>query len=128
MNIKKASLKQKNASVEEGNLAKEIAGLLSAKKAHKIVMIDIADMTCISDYFVIASAKSTTAVKALIDHIDEVLSKKGIEPKGRDMDAKWAAVDYGSVIVHIFHEELRDLYRLEKLWVKEDASNIRVVE
>ncbi|MCL2555489.1 MAG: ribosome silencing factor [Firmicutes bacterium] len=127
MDIKKASLKQKN-KVNNDILAKEIASLLSSKKAHRINLIEVTDQTVICDYFVICSAKSTTAVKALVDYLDEVLSKKGIEPKGRDFDVKWAAVDYGSVIVHVFHEELRDIYKIEKLWVKEDNSNLIIME
>jgi len=126
MNIKKASLKQENNDTDM--LAKEIAALLSNKKALKINIINVISQTVICDYFVICSAKSTTAVKALVDHVDEILSKKGIEPNGRDIDGKWAAVDYGSVIVHIFHEELRDIYKLEKLWVKADNSNLMLVD
>ncbi len=118
MEIKTASLKQ---SYEQSHtLAKEIAGYLDEKKAKKIIIIDISKRTPIADYFVICSARSTTAVKALTDYVDEKLSKRGIEPKGRDIDAKWAAVDYGSVIVHIFHEETREFYQLERQWIEEN--------
>jgi len=126
MNIKKASLKQKGNDTDA--LAKEIAKLLSDKKALRINMIDVIDQTIICDYFVVCSAKSSTAVKGLVDHVDEVLSKKGIEPKARDIDPKWAAVDYGSVIVHVFHEETREIYKLEKLWVKDGNQNLIIME
>lgn len=119
MDVKKASLMQ---SYEDSRaLAKEIAGYLDDKKADKIVIIDISKRTTIADYFVICSARSATAVRALTDHVDDLLSKNGIEPKGRDIDAKWAAIDYGSVILHIFHEETRSFYALERLW--EDGDN-----
>lgn len=124
MDIKLTSLQQ---SYEDSkNLAKEIGGYLSDKKGLKIVCINIAGMTAIADYFVICSAKSTTAVKALVEHVDEKLSKRGLEPKGRDIDAKWSAVDYGSVILHVFLEETREFYGLERLWEKDD--NIETVD
>lgn len=120
MDVKKASLMQ---SYEDSRaLAKEIAGYLDEKKANNIVIIDISKRTPIADYFVICSARSATAVRSLTDYADEMLSKKGVEPKGRDIDAKWAAIDYGSVIVHIFYEETRNFYSLERLWA--DGDNV----
>ncbi len=118
MEVKKASLQQ---SYEKSHaLAHEIAGYLDEKKAQNIIIIDISKRTPIADYFVICSARSTTAVKALNEYVDEKLSAKGLEPKGRDIDSKWAAVDYGSVILHIFHDEARDFYQLERLWIEGD--------
>lgn len=104
-------------------LAKKIAAVLDEKKARDIVIIDLSDKSVIADYFVIASGKSTTAVKSLTDNVDEKLSKEGIEPLRRDgfSEAKWIAVDYGSVILHVFHEETREYYRLERLWI--DGAN-----
>ncbi len=104
-------------------LARKIAAILDEKKARDIIIIDIGNKSVIADYFVIASGRSTTAVKALVDNVDEKLSKEGIEPLRRDgfSEAKWIAVDYGSVIVHVFHEETREYYRLERLWI--DGAN-----
>lgn len=98
-------------------LAYFIASKLSDKKGRDISVIDIAQNTVIADYFVIAGAGSTTAVKAMADYVDEKLSKDyGIEPLRRDISPKWAVMDYGSVILHVQHEEAREFYRLEKLW------------
>lgn len=104
-------------------LAKKIAAILDEKKARDIVIIDLSERSIIADYFVIASGRSTTAVKALTDNVDEKLSKEGIEPLRRDgmNEAKWIAVDYGSVILHVFHEETREYYHLERLWI--DGAN-----
>lgn len=100
-------------------LAKKIAAILDEKKARDIVIIDLSERSIIADYFVIASGRSTTAVKALTDNVDDKLSKEGIEPLRRDgmNEAKWIAVDYGSVILHVFHEETREYYHLERLWI-----------
>ena len=104
-------------------LARKIAAVLDEKKASDIVIIDLSEKSIIADYFVIASGRYTTAVKSRTDNVDEKLSKEGIEPLRRDgfSEAKWIAVDYGSVILHVFHEETREYYRLERLWI--DGGN-----
>lgn len=105
-------------------LAEAVARFLDEKKGRDISIIDISGRSIIADYFVIASATSTTQVRALADYVDEKLSKEfGLEPLHRDSDKKWIAVDYGSVIVHIFYEDMREFYQLERLW--SDGSNIR---
>lgn len=98
-----------------------IAYLLDLKKGKNVVAIDLAGKTVVADYFVIASAFSTTAVKALSNYVEDELAKYGIEPLHRDVDQKWVALDYGYVIVHVFYKELRDFYRIERLW--EDGAD-----
>lgn len=106
-------------------LAMNIAEFLDEKKAFNIMIINLTGKTIIADYFVLASAKSSTAVKALGNFVDDKLSKGyKLEPLRRDgmSEARWVALDYGSVIVHIFHEETREFYQLERLWV--DGKNV----
>lgn len=92
--------------------------VLYDKKGSDIITLEIADMTIITDYFVIASAHSTTQVKALANYVDEKFSEIGIEPLRREgmSEGRWAVLDYGSIIVHIFHDETRMFYCLERLW------------
>ncbi len=131
-NLKQASLKvAKTEERKEINtsfdLAETIAKFLDTKKAKKITLIDITGKTIISDYFVIAGANSSTQVKSLMDNLEEYLSKNySIEPLHRDVDPQWAAIDYGTVIVHILKNEARDFYQLERLW--NDGDNIKVME
>ena len=122
--IKKMSLEKNEMSSVQ--LAREMANVLVDKKGKDIVIIDLKGKTIIADYFVLASAKSTVAVRALADNVDEKLSKEfGIEPRGRDIDPKWVAVDYGCVILHIFHEDAREFFKLERLW--DDGDNIEKI-
>jgi nicotinate-nucleotide adenylyltransferase len=115
-----------SATKEARALALLIAGFLDDKKAKDIILIDIADKTIIADYFVIASAGSTTAVRALTEYVDEKLSKEhALEPLRRDVDPKWAAIDYGSVILHIQCDDTRKFYDLERLW--SDGLNVERV-
>ena len=101
------------------NLAGEIVKRLDEKKAVNPVVLDVGGKTIVADYFVVASARSTTAVRSLAEHVMEKLQKENeIRPLRREgvAEGRWAALDYGGVIVHIFHEEARSVYQLEKLW------------
>ena len=102
-----------------------ICSVLDEKKAEDIKSINLEGKSIIADYFVICSGRSTTHVKSLADNLDEEMSKKyGIEPLRMEgkQDGKWAVVDYGDVIVHIFHQEQRKIYEIEDLW--DDGKNI----
>ncbi len=83
-------------------------------------------LTVIADYFVICSGSSTTQVRAIADFIEEDLKKRGIKPVGIEgaENARWVLMDYGDVIVHIFEEETRAYYELEKFWL--DAPRIPI--
>lgn len=110
--------------MESKELANLTAKLMSEKKASDIIMLKIDHLTVISDYFVIGSAKSTTQVKAIGEHVDEKLSELGIEPVRREgfQDARWIILDYGDVVVHVFNDEMRMFYCLERLW--KDGTNL----
>lgn len=112
----------------EQELVDNILRILSEKKGLDITVIDIEKQTTIADKFIIASARSTTGVKALANNLEDELSKLGEEPKSREgkQDGHWAVLDYRDVIVHIFHEETRKIYSLEQLW--SDGTNIAKVE
>lgn len=102
---------------------KVIAKCLSDKKGMDIDIIDVSNKSALCDYFIIATATSTTHVKALYEAVDEKLSKEyGEEPLRRDIDSTWIAVDYGDVIVHIFKADAREFYNIERLW--DDGENI----
>jgi len=127
MDIKKLVMKEEVPSIQTPEeLAEKIASFLLDKKAKDIKIINLKGKTIVSDYFVVCSATSTTQVRALADYVDEKLSKEyGLEPRGRDFDTKWVAVDYNSVILHVFHHETREFYNLERLW--DDGDNIRII-
>ena len=110
-------------------LTKGIVKILDNKKASDIVAAEIKGISTLGDYFVIASGTSATHVKALVDEIDERLSKDlGIEPKRIEgyQSASWILMDYYDVMVHIFHPETREFYSLERLWA--DAPKLDLSE
>lgn len=102
-----------------------ICKLLSEKKGENIVYIDVSSKSSLCDYFVIAGARSSTAVKALCENLEEKLEKEyELTPSRKDggREGRWNVLDYGDVIVHVFNDEMRDFYRLERLW--EDGANL----
>ncbi|NWF99070.1 MAG: ribosome silencing factor [Nitrospirae bacterium] len=96
----------------------------SGKKAKDIQILDLQSLTTITDYFLICSGDSITQVKAIQEQIEEKLKESGIRPQGIEglRYAHWVLMDYGDVIIHIFEEETRSFYELEKLWI--DAKKI----
>ena len=106
-----------------------ICKILSSKKAENIVYIDVADKSSLCDYFVIAGGRSSTAVKALCENLEEKLEKDyGETPSRKDggREGRWNVLDYGDVIVHIFNDESRLFYHLERLW--EEGDNVKRYE
>ena len=84
------------------------------------------DLTVIADYFVICSGESTTQVKTIAEHIRENLIEDGVAPLRIEgfQYARWILIDYGDAIIHVFEEETRQYYELEKLWL--DAPRIPI--
>lgn len=91
---------------------------LDSKKALKITALKVEDLTILANYFVIASASSTTQVKALADEVEFQLGEKGVKPRSVEgyQSQTWIILDYYDVMVHVFLEETRDFYQLERLW------------
>jgi ribosome-associated protein len=103
--------------------AMEIAGILDNKKAQDIVILKVADMTIISDYFVVASAGSATHVQTLAEEVQmKLFERRGERPVRTEgeREGRWVVLDYGDVLVHLFHKEERDFYQLERLWKVKD--------
>lgn len=95
-----------------------IAEACNNKKAFDIKVLDLRGLTPISDYFIIASGNSTTQTMAIADEIEEKMSAIGFETAGKEgyKSGRWILIDYGDIVVHIFHKDDRDFYNLEKLW------------
>lgn len=91
---------------------------LNDKKAKNVKAVDISKLTTIAHYFIICSGTSVTHIKALADNVEEKLGENGLHCIHREgySSAHWILLDYSDVVVHIFHEEDREFYGLERLW------------
>jgi len=96
------------------------------KKAIDVLILDVREQTVLTDYFVIASAETAPHIRAITEAIDERVEAAGGRAYRREgrQEARWILLDYGSVIVHVMDEEVRDYYDLERLW--KDAPRIDV--
>lgn len=105
-------------------LAQRIAKIASDHKAHDIVVLDLRKLTSFTDFFVICSGASDRQVGAIASAIHDEMKKHNRLPMGDEgLDSgKWALLDYGDVVTHVFYREERDYYALEKLWF--DAPRI----
>lgn len=101
---------------------------LDEKKAIDIKVIDISNISLIADYFVIAAASNPNQMNALVRAVDEELTKNGCHLKSQEGNeySSWILLDYTDIIVHIFTEDDRAFYNLEKLW--QDGKEVDINE
>lgn len=112
--------------VDIKDLIKTTLNVMEDKKAEDIKILDIHDISTMSNYFIIASANNINQVKAIADEIEEKLYEKGcklIQSEGYQT-ARWILLDFDDIIIHLFHKEDRDFYQLEKVWA--DAKEISI--
>ena len=107
-------------------IAENIVKALDSKKGGDIKLLKTDGITVLADYFVICSATSGPHIKALADVVDKTLSELGEPPMRREgyRSGSWVLLDFGCVIVHLFQEEAREFYNLERLW--NDAENVDI--
>ena len=101
------------------NQVRLAAGAADDKKASDTLIIDVGDVFSVSDYFVITSASNPRQVAAIVDSVEEELKNAGgpspVRVEGLE-EREWVLMDYGAFVVHVFHQEQRDFYQLERLW------------
>lgn len=99
-------------------LAKIAYKALDDKKGVNIKVIDISEISIIADYFIIAGGNNENQVKAMADNVEEELHKTGINPNNIEgyTAANWILMDFGDIIVHVFNEDDRLFYDLERIW------------
>ena len=104
--------------MDSKELADKICHAAGAKKAGRITVMEMSGVMLSADYFVVCSANTATQVRAIADNIEEELAEAGV-PLGHKEgyhEGEWVLVDYGQVVAHIFREEAREYYSLERLW------------
>ncbi|MFO0748063.1 MAG: ribosome silencing factor [Myxococcota bacterium] len=106
------------STVESEALARRIAALCEEAKASDIQVLNVLDLVGYTDFFVVCSARSDRHVRAVHDLIWDELADEKVKPlsvEGGEA-AQWILMDYGSVVVHVFYEPVREFYALERLW------------
>jgi ribosome-associated protein len=101
----------------------QIAQLLKDRKARDIIVLDLKNLTSVTDYFIICTANSSVQIKALIRFIEEFMKEKSLKllSKNISYNSPWVLLDYNFFVIHLFLREGRDYYQLEKLWSDADV-------
>ena len=111
--------------MEAFEILKIAANALNEKKAKELTAVKIADLTVLSEYFLMCTANSSTQIRAFCDEVEEKLEEQGVTPHHIEGRATgWIVLDYGSVIVHIFGRNEREFYGLEKMWSDGEAVDL----
>ncbi len=94
------------------------ANLVDQRKGKDIIVLKTEQVSSISDYFIIASVDSRTQMMALADHLVKALKQHHLSPLNQDIDkaGRWTLLDYGDIVIHLFHHADRDYYNLERFW------------
>lgn len=104
-------------------LSMELAQHLFDKRAQNILALDVSKLTILTDVMLICSGRSTIQVRALCEELEKRSAELGFCPRRKEgvAEGRWIVLDYENVIVHIFHEQERGYYNLERLWM--DGTN-----
>ena len=105
-------------NIENKKIVNQFVELMKDKKVQDIVILDVKELTSLTDYFILCTSESTPQTKAVMDHIYKNMRKNGFRPNNLE-DTKtleWVAMDYFNVVIHIFNKETRDYYQFERLW------------
>jgi ribosome-associated protein len=100
------------------DVAVAAARAAAEKQGARIVVLDVRDLIVITDYFVITSGGTERQVKTIVEEVEKALRGRGVRPVRREgeTEGRWVLLDYVDVVVHVFAEEERDFYDLERLW------------
>ena len=114
------------AEIKSKELVETVCKALADKRGKDIVALYVREKTDLCDYFLIASGSNAPQIRAMGERVEEIVEKElGLVPTRTEgvRDGRWAVIDYGDVIVHIFNDETRLFYHLERLW--QDGENLQ---
>ena len=100
------------------------------KRGFDIKVLNISKLTSIADYFIIVSGNATTQVAAIADEVEEKMGRAGFDIKHKEGYGtnRWILLDFGDIIVHVFHKEDREFYKLERLWADGEEIDIDFID
>jgi ribosome silencing factor RsfS/YbeB/iojap len=119
-----------SASVEPGSAldaAHKAAAVLFSKKAEEVVLMDLRNLSTVADYYLIATCTNEPQMRAILGTVQRSLSRDGIKSLRSEYmpGVRWAVIDYGDLIVHLFEKQTRGFYSLERLWADAPATALK---
>ncbi len=112
--------------MEAKDMARLAVAMLEDRKAVDVKVINIEKVSSLADYFIIASGTNRNQVQAMADNVEEALEKEGVHPKNIEgyRTANWILMDYGDIVIHLFDEENRLFYDIERIWRDGTPENL----
>lgn len=109
---------------ESRELAIAAARAASSKQGRDVAVLDVRNLIVITDYFVIASGSSDRQVRTMAQEMEKALRERGVKPVRREgqREGRWVLLDFVDFVAHVFHDEEREYYGLERLW--QDAPTV----
>ncbi len=101
-----------------------VAKQLFLKKAEDVRVLQVSHLTIVADYFILASGRSDVHVRSLCDDVEKhmmSIGKQRLRIEGY-REGRWIVLDYGDILIHVFHKQEREFYGLERLWIDGDNS------
>ena len=108
-------------------LIENIIECIKSKKGYDITILNVKNVSSLTDYFIICSSDSNPQTKSIVNYIKRDLSKKKIKPyqiEGMDY-FEWVLMDYFDIVIHVFKKEIREFYNIERLWADAEITNIK---
>lgn len=108
-------------------LAEKAATILFSKKVEEVVLLDLRGLSSLTDFYLISTCQNEAQMRAVLHHTAKALSKEGIKPLRSEYHTgvRWAVLDYGDLIVHLFEKDTRSYYSLERLWADAKATKLK---
>lgn len=113
--------------VEARALAEKAAALLFAKKAEDLVLLDLRGLSSLTDFYLICTCQNEAQMRAVLHNTYKALSREGVKALRSEYHGgvRWAVLDYGDIIIHLFEKETRSYYSLERLWADAKATKLK---
>ena len=108
-------------------LIENIIECIKSKKGYDITILNVKNVSSLTDYFIICSSDSNPQTKSIVNYIKRDLSKKKIKPyqiEGMDY-FEWVLMDYFDIVIHVFKKEIREFYDIERLWADAKITKIK---
>jgi ribosome-associated protein len=119
---------EEGQTIEAADLARRLAQAASDARASDVVVLDIHELTIVTDLFVICSGDNERLLRAIARDVLEAADKVGVDPRRTEgtAEAGWILIDFADVVVHIFGPAEREFYRLEEIW--SEAQTLLVIQ
>lgn len=117
----------KTKTIDAQALAHKAAGLLFAKKAEKAVLLDLRGLSSLTDFYLICTCSNEAQMRGILNSVYRSLSREGMKALRSEYHSgvRWAVLDYGDLIIHLFEKETRNYYSLERLWADAKATELK---